>query len=137
MRLVPRDGGFNDLAERFAGIHLVVAPAFQHDQFLRFLGVRIERLAFVRRDQAVVVAGDEQRRARRNPVGDRFQLKTERIVDVFKRDFADGAGIATAAGSGEVRRQPIRLYDGSTVSLHPSPHRPSQTFPSVLVTAAT
>ena len=101
MGLVPRDGGFDDLAECLAGIDLVMAPALQHDQLLRLARLGIEGFAFVRRHQPVLVTGDEQHRAGGDPVDDPFGVKTQRVVDELQRDFADRAGVAAPGGGGQ------------------------------------
>src|SRR5207302_11334854 len=60
----------------------------EHDEPLGFAGARIERLAFGRRHQAIVVAGDEQHRPGRDPVDDTlsFNRSEEHTSELQSRE---------------------------------------------------
>ena len=76
-----------------------VPKPFSTDQLLRFASLGVQRLAFVRRHQSVVVGGDEQHRTRCDLVDDPFGVKPDGVVDEFERDLVDRPRIARRAAA--------------------------------------
>ena len=110
-----RHGRRHHLAERFAGIHLVVAEAMQRHQFLRLAGARVHRLALLRRHEPVVVAGDEQHRSRCDPVHHPFGVEAQCVVNELQRDLAHCARVAAPLCSREFCRLTVGQQDAGAL----------------------